>query len=56
VQARGIMEFESSSMVFPSSLIFGKIVWAGILLFITLFKQETWNIGCTCEDGGKSNL
>jgi hypothetical protein len=56
VQARGIVAFASSSMVFPSSLIFVKIVWTDILLFITLFNQETWNIGCTREDGGKSNL
>jgi hypothetical protein len=45
-----------SSMIFSSSLISSKIVWIGILSLITLFKQETWKIGCTREDEGNSNL
>jgi hypothetical protein len=45
-----------SSMIFPFSLIFGKIVWTRILSPITFFKQETWKTGCTREDGGKFNF
>jgi hypothetical protein len=43
-------------MIFHSSLISGKIVWIGIFSPITFFKQETWNIGCTHEDGRNFNL
>jgi hypothetical protein len=45
-----------SSMIFPYSLIYGKIVWSGILLPITFFKKETWKTRCTCEDGGNYNF
>jgi hypothetical protein len=48
--------FFSSNMIFLSSLSSGKIVWTGILLMITLFKEETWKTRCTREDGGNSNV
>jgi hypothetical protein len=32
--------FFGSSMIFPCSLIFGKIVWTGILSLITFFKRK----------------
>jgi hypothetical protein len=46
----------SSSMISPSLLIFGKIVWTRILPPITSFKKETWKTGCTREYGGNYNL
>jgi hypothetical protein len=39
------------SVIFPSSLNYGKIVWIGILSPITFFKKETWRTECTREDG-----
>jgi hypothetical protein len=48
--------FLDSNMAFPSSSISNKIVGIGILSPITLFNQETWKIGWTCEDIGSSNL
>jgi hypothetical protein len=45
-----------SSVIFPSSLIFGKIVWTGTLFPMTFLKKETWKTRCTHEDGGNSNL
>ena len=44
-----------SSIFFPYSSIFSRIAWTSIFSPITLFKQETWKIGCTFEYGGNSN-
>jgi hypothetical protein len=38
------------SMIFPSPLISSKIVWIGILLLMTFFKQETRKTGCKHEE------
>ena len=40
-----------SSVIFPSPLIYDKIVCIGILSLIVFFKQETWKNGCTLLGG-----